>query len=103
MAGGFAVLLGAGYVLSGNLSIPIGIHFGINFVGTNPVSASLFRPTATETVAANLVLPIEIVVLRLAATLCGIIFLLGWYRTDAGRIEVTPTLARPTLRWHSSD
>lgn len=103
MAGGLAVLLGVGYVLSGDLSIPIGIHAGINvasvLVGTNPQSASVLRLTAPDTVVTSLTLPIEVVVLRLLGAALGIAVLLWWYATVRGPLGIASTVAHPTLRW----
>lgn len=103
MAGGLAVLLGVGYVLSGNLSVPIGIHFGANFagvlVGTNFLPESLFRLSAPSTVEANLALPLEAVVVRLLGGLLGIVLLLWWYGDSTDRGRIAPTVAEPALRW----
>lgn len=107
MAAGVAVLLGVGYVLSGNLSVPIGIHFGFNFAGvlagTNVQPASLFRLTATGSVDAQTVLPLEAVVVRLAGAVLGVVLLVWWYRVADGRVRIDPTIPRPTLRWRRDD
>lgn len=103
MAGGLAVLLGIAYVLGGDLSVPIGIHFGANFagglLGTQPQSASLLQLRAGSTVADSLVLPPEAVVVRIAGSALGIAVLLWWYRARGGGLRVSPTIARPALRW----
>lgn len=103
MAAGFAVLLGIGYVLTGDLSVPIGIHFGINmtwvFVGVNPQSASLIELTATETVAASLTLPLEVVMASLVAVVVGSGVMVWWDRSMNGQIQIAPSLASPMFRW----
>lgn len=104
MAGGLAVLLGVAYVLGGDLSVPIGIHFGVNFagglVGTQPQPASLVRLTSGTTVAESLVLPIEGVIVRLVGSALGIGLLVLWYRAVTGQVRVVPSIAQPSLRWH---
>ena len=108
MAAGLAVLLGVAYVLSGDLSVPIGIHFGINLagglLGTQPLSVSLFQLTSNTTVAESLVLPVEAVAVRLAGAVIAIGLLLWWYRSMSKQIRVEPSIAQPTLRWrYNSD
>jgi membrane protease YdiL (CAAX protease family) len=102
MAGGLAVLLGIAYVLSGDLAVPIGIHFGVNFAGmiggSAPQQATLVRLSSTETVAESLVLPPEAVVVRLLGAAVGVGLLFGWYRRAAGDGRVAPSIVRPTLR-----
>lgn len=103
MAGGLAILLGVAYVLSGDLSVPIGIHFGINFAGalggTDPQPASLVQLTSTTTVAESLVLPVEAVTVRLIGSALGIGLLVWWYRATTGHVRVVSSIARPALRW----
>lgn len=102
MAAGFAILLGIGYVLSGDLSIPVGIHFGINMtwvvVGVNPQSASLIELTATGTVAGSLILPIEVVIASLVAVVVGSGLMVWWERSMAGHVQIAPSIVYPTLR-----
>lgn len=106
MIGGIAVLLGIGYVLSGDLSVPIGMHFGFNiagvFSGTNPQPASLLQLTATGSIEATTLLPIEAVAVQLVGTALGVGLLFWWYHTNDGRVQVDPAVARPTLRWNRS-
>lgn len=103
MVGGLSVLLGIGYVLSGDLSVPIGIHFGVNIagviIGTNPQPASLLRMTASTSVDASTVLPVEVVVVRLLGTVLGLGVLCWWQHAATGRLRVAPEITRPMLRW----
>jgi hypothetical protein len=107
MMGGFSLLLGLGYVLSGDLSVPIGIHFGFNFagvlVGTNAQQASLFEITSQTTVQDSLALPLESVTVRLLGTVIGIGLVVAWYYSVRGRLRVASLMTRPTLRWKSTD
>ena len=102
MAGGLAVLLGVAYVLSGDLAVPIGVHFGVNFAGmiggSAPQQATLVRIASSATVAESLVLPPEAVVVRLLGAAVGVGLLFGWYRRAAGDGGVAPSIVRPTLR-----
>lgn len=104
MSGGLAVLLGIAYVLSGDLSVPIGIHFGMNFAGmmfgASPQSATLVQLSSSTTVAESLLLPSEAVVVRLVGSVLGIAVLLWWRYREVGKIRVVSSIARPTLRWH---
>ena len=106
MSGGVAVLLGVSYVLSGELSVPMGIHFGFNIAGvltgTNPQLATLLRLTATGSVGATTLLPIEAVVVRLAGAALGLGVLFRWYHVGDGRVRVDPAISQPTLRWNRS-
>lgn len=101
-----SLLLGIGFVLGGDLSVPIGVHFGVNFAGVlaglNPQPASLLELSAATTVQESLVLPVEAVAVRLAGAVVGIAVLWWWYHTRVGRIRVAPTVTRPALRWRAS-
>lgn len=101
MMGCLSILLGLGYVFSGDLSVPVGIHFGFNFagvlVGTNAQPASLLRTTSATTVRESLALPIEAVTGRLVGAIFGIAVLIAWYLV-VGRVRVASDVARPTLR-----
>lgn len=107
MAGGLAVLLGVAYVLSGDLSVPIGIHFGVNFAGliggSAPQQATLVQVTSRTTVAESLVLPQEAVAVRLLGAVIGIGLLFWWYRRANGHVQIPSSIARPTLRWDRSN
>lgn len=108
MAGGLAILLGVGYVLSGSLSLPIGIHFGMNFagvlVGTNFLPESLLRVSAASSVEGSLALPLEAVVVRLLGGTLGVALLFWWYYAVSNQVRIAPTVARPRLRWrHDGD
>lgn len=102
MAGGLAVLLGVAYVFSGDLAVPVGVHFGVNFAGmiggSAPQQATLVRLSSTATVAESLVLPPEAVVVRLLGAAVGVGLLIGWYRRAGGDGRVSPSIVRPTLR-----
>ncbi len=104
MAAGLAVLLGVAYVLGGDLSVPVGVHLGVNFAGmlagTAPQEASLVRLTSATTVAESLVLPGEAVAVRLVGAALGVGLLYWWYRGPDGRVRLVPPVARPTLRWN---
>lgn len=106
MMGGLSILLGLGYVFSGTLSVPIGIHFGFNFsgvlVGTNAQPASLLRITSNTTIQGSLALPLEAVVGRLVGAILGIGLLVAWYHTVYNELRVVPSLARPNLRWKAA-
>ncbi|SDM07096.1 hypothetical protein SAMN04487949_0727 [Halogranum gelatinilyticum] len=103
MAGGLAVLLGVAYVLSGDLAVPIGIHFGVNFAGmiggSAPQQATLVQVMSPTTVAEALVLPAEAVVIRIFGAAIGIGLLLWWYHSVNGQIRIVPEVACPRLRW----
>lgn len=102
MAGGLAVLLGVAYVLSGDLAVPIGVHFGVNFAamigGSAPQQATLVRIESSATVAESLVLPPEAVVVRLLGAAVGVGLLVGWYRRAGGDRHVPASIVRPSLR-----
>jgi membrane protease YdiL (CAAX protease family) len=108
MADGLAVLLGVAYVLSGDLAVPIGIHFGVNFAGmiggSAPQQATLIQMTPPTTGAESLVLPRGAVAIRLFGAAIGIGLLLWWSHSVSGQVRVAPKVACPTLRWnHTSD
>jgi len=106
MSGGVAVLLGVSYVLSGELSVPIGIHFGFNIAGvltgTNPQLASFLELTATGSVESTTLLPIEAVIVQLAGAVFGLGVLFWWYYASDGRVRVDSAVSQPTLRWNRS-
>ncbi|WP_311173939.1 CPBP family intramembrane glutamic endopeptidase [Halobellus ordinarius] len=106
MMAGMSILLGLGYVVSGDLSVPIGIHFGANFagvlVGTNAQPASLLRITSSRTIQESIFLPLEAVIVRLVGAVLGIALVVAWYRTVRGELHVVPGLGRPTLRWEAA-
>ncbi|QLD86602.1 CPBP family intramembrane metalloprotease [Natronomonas halophila] len=107
MAGGISILLGLAYVFSGDLSVPIGIHFGFNFAGvlagTNVQPASLLRLTSSTTIQESIALPVEAVFVRLVGAVLGIGLLVAWYHAVRGPLRVAPTLHCPTLRWKPTD
>ena len=102
MAGGLAVFLGIAYVLSGDLAVPIGLHFGVNFAamigGSAPQQATLVRLSSSATVAESLLLPPEAVVVRLLGAAVGVGLLVGWYRRARGDGPVARSIVHPTLR-----
>ncbi|GGL65569.1 hypothetical protein GCM10009039_24270 [Halocalculus aciditolerans] len=104
MAGGLAVLLGVAYVFSGDLAIPIGIHFGVNFAGmiggSAPQRATLVQLMSRTTVAESLVLPSEAVLIRVAGAAIGIGLFFWWSYSVNGQLRVVSDIARPTLRWN---
>lgn len=103
MAGGLAILLGVAYVLSADLSVPIGIHFGVNFAGmiggSAPQQATLVQVVSSTTVAESLILPEEAVAVRLLGAIIGISLLFWWYSRLNGQIRVASSITHPTLRW----
>lgn len=103
MAGGLAVLLGVAYVLSGDISVPIGIHFGVNFTGMiggwAPQQATLVQIASSTTVAESLILPREAVVVQLLGAGIGIGLLFWQYIRLNGQVRVASSITRPTLRW----
>jgi membrane protease YdiL (CAAX protease family) len=103
MMGALSILLGLGYVLSGDLSVPIGIHFGFNFLGvlagTNAQPASVLRITSSTTVQGSLALPLEAVIVRLVGAVLATGLFVAWYVTVGSGLQVVPDLTRPTLRW----
>lgn len=107
MAGGLAILFGVAYVLTGDLTAPIGIHFGVNatgmLCGTAPQPASLLELSAASTVADSLVLPADAVVVRLLAAAVGVVVLLWWHARDTDHVQVAPALAQPTRRHRTDD
>jgi membrane protease YdiL (CAAX protease family) len=106
MTGGLSILLGLGYVFSGDLSVPIGIHFGFNFTGvlagTNAQPASLLQITSQTTIQEYIALPVEAVFVRLVGAVLGIGLLVAWYFAVHGGLRVAPGLPYPTLRWKSA-
>ena len=106
MVGVLSILLGLGYVLSGELSVPIGIHFGVNFAGvlagSNPQHASLIELTAATTVQESLVFPVEAVMVRLVGAVIGLAVVAWWYHATRDGIHVVPEIASPTLRWQET-
>jgi len=72
LVAGLSILLGITYILSEELSLPIGIHFGYNItgvlLGTNTQPASILQITSTSSIDQSTALPIEALLTRLLAT-----------------------------------
>lgn len=83
LVAGLSVLLGLTYVLSGDLSFPVGIHFGYNItgvlLGTNIQPASILRLSSTRTIDESTVLPLEAMILRLVGTAAAILLFIWFY------------------------
>lgn len=98
------LLLGAGYVLSGELAIPIGLHFAWNFFqgnvygfpvsGLNPIGATFIstKQTGPDIWTGGLFGP-EGGLLVTFATLTGIALTAFWVRFRRGRVGIHTPLA----------
>lgn len=103
------VFLAAGYVLTGELAIPIGVHISWNFVqgavwgfpvsGTSlGVSLVGIEQRGPRVVTGGQFGP-EAGLLGLLAMLAGIAATAWWVRARGGDLAVAPGLTTPALRW----
>ncbi|WP_254832495.1 CPBP family intramembrane glutamic endopeptidase [Haloglomus salinum] len=103
------VFLAAGYVLSGELDIPLGLHFSWNYaqgvlfgfpVSGVRVGVALVRTreTGPDLVTGGRFGP-EAGLLGVAAILLGIVAIAGWVRARTGRLGLAPEVWTPDLRW----
>lgn len=103
------VFLAVGYVLTGELAIPIGIHITWNFfqrvvfgfpvsgatLGTSVVRIEQAGPTA---VTGGPFGP-EAGLIGLGAIVVGTLSIVAWVRSRYGRVALAYELTMPTLRW----
>ncbi|WP_273887291.1 CPBP family intramembrane glutamic endopeptidase [Rubrobacter naiadicus] len=99
------LLLGTGYVLTGELAIPIGIHitwnifegvvYGLPVSGTSPVGAVFFasRERGPDVWTGGAFGP-EGGLLVTAAVLVGMVITAGWVKLSRGRLGIREELAR---------
>lgn len=104
------VMLAIGYVLTGNLAIPIGLHLGWNFFQNlfdMPVSGQTFfsfgavveremMPGAGDWVSGGAFGP-EAGMTGLAAMMFGTFLILGWVRVRHGPLRVHPSFGQPPV------
>ena len=106
-AAGLAVPLGVAYVLSADLSLPVGIHFGVNLtgglIGWQPIPLSVVQLSSSSTIAATLVFPVEAALVQLVGAAMAVVLLLWWFRAERGQLSVESSLPNPTLRWQTGD
>ncbi len=105
-ASGF-LLMGLGYVLTGRLALPIGLHIGWNFAQAMiglPVSGMLIdipALLATRVVGGDVwtggAFGMEEGLLAAIATIIGCAILLVWMHVQAGRIAIAPRIAWPPM------
>ena len=108
-----AVMLAAGYVITGELAIPIGIHvtwnlfqgpvygfpvsgldFGLSIVGIEQRGPALLTGGSFGPEAG---------LLGVAASVVGTGLILGWVWRREGRVRIDPSLTRPALRVGTSE
>jgi membrane protease YdiL (CAAX protease family) len=103
------VLLAAGYALTGELAIPLGLHFSWNFAQGVlfgfPVSGLRLGVAVIETREAGPDLVTggrfgpEAGLLGIAAILVGIATIAWWVRARTDRLRLDPAVWTPELRW----
>jgi len=103
-----AVMLAAGYVLTGELAIPIGIHIAWNFVqgtvfgfpvsGTSHgVSLIVIEQQGPALITGGAFGP-EAGLIGVLSSLVGIGLVAAWVRRRAGRLRIHPAVTTPELR-----
>jgi membrane protease YdiL (CAAX protease family) len=107
------VFLAAGYLLTGELSIPLGLHFGWNYAQgvvfgfpVSGVSLSVAvvrtRETGPDLVTGGAFGP-EAGLLGIGAVLLGTAAIAWWARERTGLLALDPAVWTPDLRWRSED
>lgn len=98
------VMLGFGYILTGELAIPIGLHitwnffqgnvFGFAVSGTQPPGASFLsaRETGPDFLTGGIFGP-EAGLLGIAAMICGCLLILLWVRLRQGKATILTAIA----------
>lgn len=83
LVAGLSVLLGITYILSGDLSLPLGIHLGYNMagviLGTNIQPASILRLSSTTSIDESTALPMEAMIVRMLGAAIAVILILWIY------------------------
>jgi membrane protease YdiL (CAAX protease family) len=108
-----ALMLAAGYVLTGELAIPIGVHTTWNFFqgtvygfpvsGTsNGVSLVAVDQSGPAILTGGTFGP-EAGLLGVVATGLGLVLTVGWVRRRRGDVRLDESLSTPELRFESSD
>ena len=87
-AAGLAVPIGLAYVLTADLSVPVGIHFGVNLtgglIGWQPLTLSVVQLSSSSTIAISLVFPLDAVLVQLVGAAVAVGILLMWFRAERG-------------------
>jgi CAAX protease family protein len=102
----FAILFGAGYVLTGELALPIGLHFAWDFIqgfvfgvtGGAPQWASFLVVAQNDPAAkmwTGLPYGAEGGLLATGAFVLGLLLIAAWVRLRRGSIRLHPSLAQP--------
>ena len=103
MAGSLAIVLGIAYILTGNLALPIGLHFGVNFAGvlfgTNQQPASVLRLAASGPTISNSPLTNEVVIVRIIGGALSVGVFTWWCWSRDGQLRIAPSVTVPALRW----
>jgi CAAX protease family protein len=100
------LLLGIGYVLTGRLAIPVGLHitwnffqgnvFGFPVSGLEPVGATVFSiEQGGPLLFTGGVFGPEAGLLDIAATLVGSLLILLWVRIRSGKAVIETSIAEP--------
>jgi membrane protease YdiL (CAAX protease family) len=103
------VFLAAGYALTGELALPLGLHFSWNYaqgvlfgfpVSGLRVGVAIIRTreTGPDLVTGGRFGP-EAGLLGVIAILLGIGAIVGWVRLRTGRLGLAPAVWTPDLRW----
>lgn len=78
-----SILLGITYILAGDLSLPVGIHFGYNMagvvLGTNIQPASILRLSSATSIDDSTALPLEAMIIRMVGAAVAVILVYWIY------------------------
>jgi membrane protease YdiL (CAAX protease family) len=103
-----AVMLAAGYVLTGRLALPVGLHITWNFVQgtvygfpvsgtTHGLSVLAVEQSGPRVVTGGAFGP-EAGLVGVAAATAGLGLTVGWVRWRQGSVRIDPSVAAPELR-----